>query len=92
MLDLALGYCGAGDCLFHPAHIEKPGGADALEVLIDLGRGRGMEWWTGRQIYEWKILRHGVIASSVQSVTLHAPRPLVQASLLLLRPRSRPRP
>jgi len=46
-----------------------------------------MEWWTSEQIYEWETLRRDVEAKfdSSGSFTLRAPRPLVQATLLVLK-------
>jgi hypothetical protein len=79
---------GVAHFLFHPAHILKPGVAEALTKLLDYGRAQRLEWWTNEQIYQWESLRRGVTATfdAPSAVTLHAPRPLSQATLLLLRP------
>ncbi len=79
---------GVAHFLFHPAHILKPGVADALTKLIDYGRTQRLEWWTNEQIYQWETLRRAVTATfdTASAVTLRAPRPLSQATLLLLRP------
>ena len=80
--------------LFHPAHVLKPGVGDALTRLIDYGRTKRLEWWTNEQIYQWESLRQGVTATfdTSSAVTLRAPRPLGQATLLLLRPGPEARP
>jgi hypothetical protein len=88
LLDSALRPHGVAHFLFHPAHILKPGVADALTKLLDYGRAQRLEWWTNEQVYQWESLRRGVTATfdAPSAVTLHAPRPLSQATLLLLRP------
>jgi hypothetical protein len=88
LLDSALRHHGVAHFLFHPAHILEPGVAEALTKLLDYGRTQRLEWWTNEQIYQWESLRRGVTATfdAPSAVTLHAPRPLTQATLLLLRP------
>ena len=88
LLDSALRHHGVAHFLFHPAHILKPGVAEALTRLVDYGRTQRLEWWTNEQIYQWESLRRGVTAvfDAPSAVTVHAPRPLSQATLLLLRP------
>jgi len=88
LLDSALRHHGVAHFLFHPAHILKPGVADALTRLLDYGRTQQLEWWKNEQIYQWESLRRGVTAAfdAPGAVTLHAPRPVAQATLLLLRP------
>jgi len=88
LLDSALRHHGVAHFLFHPAHILKPNVADTLTRLVDYGRTRRLEWWTNEQIYQWEILRRSLTAvfDTPSSMTLHAPRPLSQATLLLLRP------
>jgi peptidoglycan/xylan/chitin deacetylase (PgdA/CDA1 family) len=93
LFDSALRHHGAGHFLFHPAHIEKPGVADALSSLLELGRSHGVEWWTSKQIYEWEMLRRGVEAKfGADTLLLRAGKPLRQANLLLLRPGPGSRP
>ncbi len=94
LLDSAVRHHGVAHFLFHPAHILKPGVADALTKLLDYGRTKRLEWWKNEQIYEWEMLRRGVTATfdTASAATLHAPRPLSQATLLLLRPGSASRP
>jgi hypothetical protein len=88
LLDSAVRHHGVAHFLFHPAHILKPGVADALTRLLDYGRTQRLEWWTNEQIYQWECLRRGVTATfhTRCGVTFHAPRPLSQATVLLLRP------
>jgi hypothetical protein len=88
LLRSALRHHGVAHFLFHPAHILEPHVADALTTLLDYGRTQWLEWWTNEQIYQWETLRRGVTATfdAPSAVTLHAPRPLSQATLLLLRP------
>jgi hypothetical protein len=88
LLDSALRHHGVAHFLFHPAHILKPGVADALGDLLEYGRSQGLEWWTSQQIYRWEKLRRGVEASfgSPATITLHTGEPLEQATLLLLNP------
>lgn len=87
LLDSALRHHGVAHFLFHPAHIQKPNVADALCGLIDYGRARGLEWWTSEQIHQWEILRRDVEVrfDPSGSFTLRAPRPLQQATLLVLK-------
>ena len=87
LLDSALRHHGVAHFLFHPAHILKPGVADALAGLVDYGRARGLEWWTNRQICLWETARRGVTArfDSANGFTLQAATALPEATLLLLR-------
>jgi hypothetical protein len=94
LLDSALRHHGVAHFLFHPAHIQKPGVADALGGLIDYGRAQGLEWWTGEQICQWETQRREVEArfDASGSFTLRAPRPLQQATLLVLKSPQAQRP
>ena len=87
LLDSAARHHGVAHFLFHPAHILKPGVADALAGLVDYGRKQGLEWWTNRQIWQWEMARRGVEARfhSGNAFTLRATASLPQATLLLLR-------
>jgi len=86
LLDAALRHHGVAHFLFHPAHILKPGVADALNEVVSCGRERGLEWWTSEQIVAWETARRRVQArfEGGGAVTLRAPQPLPQASLLRL--------
>ena len=87
LLDSARRHHGVAHFLFHPAHILKPGVAEALRQLIDYGRSQNLEWWTNEQIFQWEDLRRGVRATfdSSSTVSLHTSRQLSQATVLLLR-------
>ncbi len=87
LVDSVVRQHGVAHFLFHPAHIQKPGVADALCALVDYGRAQGLEWWTSQQIYQWELLRRGVTATfdSSDGFTLQAPKPLREATLLILR-------
>jgi len=45
--------------LFHPAHIETAGVAEALIEAVDHARAAGMEWWTAVQVADWEEARLG---------------------------------
>lgn len=47
--------------LFHPAHFNKPAVAPALEEAVALGKERGLEWWTARQLSDWERARRETI-------------------------------
>jgi hypothetical protein len=55
---------GISHFLFHPAHIEKPGVADALAGVIRQGRERGAEWWTACEISRWERKRRQTLAKA----------------------------
>lgn len=94
LLDSALRHHGVAHFLFHPAHILKPGVADAIGDLIDYGRSQGLQWWTSEQIYRWEKLRRGVEArfESEGAIVLRAAEPLHGATLLVLSLPETPRP
>ncbi len=93
LLDSVLSHHGVAHFLFHPAHILKPGVADALRELVDYGRTQGLEWWTNEEIYEWEMGRRGVDVTlhARNRITFRAATPLSEATLLLLKPRPEPR-
>jgi hypothetical protein len=93
LLDSAFRRHGVAHFLFHPAHILKPTVADTICGLVDYGRTKGLQWWTGRRIVEWESVRRAVEArfDSPGRVTLLAPRPLAQATLLMLKSGKEPR-
>jgi len=57
LLTAALRHHGVLHLLFHPAHIEKPGVADALLMAVAKAKQQGLEWWTARQISAWERAR-----------------------------------
>lgn len=93
LVDCVLRHHGVAHFLFHPAHILKPNVADALCGVVDYGREQGLEWWTNGQIYQWEVLRRSVKAGfgSDSALTLRAPEPLPEATLLFLKPQPEPR-
>jgi len=60
LLDQAVAHGGLAHFLFHPAHIQKPGMADAMQTLVKEGRQRGMEWWTHAEVWHWEAARRSV--------------------------------
>jgi hypothetical protein len=94
LVDSALRHHGVAHFLFHPAHILKPGVADALAGVLDYGRAQGLEWWKNEQLFRWETARRGVQAKFDPAglVTLRAGEPLHEATLLVLRTRPQPRP
>ncbi len=57
MLDGVLRAHGVLHLLFHPAHIAKPGQADAFLESVATGRAAGLEWWTAAEINAWERAR-----------------------------------
>jgi peptidoglycan/xylan/chitin deacetylase (PgdA/CDA1 family) len=45
---------GVAHFLFHPAHVAKPGVADAMGHTIAFARQHGMQWWTSDRIGRWE--------------------------------------
>jgi len=76
--------------LFHPAHIEKPGVADALTEAINLGKDQGMEFWTARNINNWERARRSIKWQGWESTAagarccLSASREMKQATIMWL--------
>ena len=60
VLDQAVVHGGLAHFLFHPAHIQKSGIAEALQMLVMEGRKRGMEWWTHAEVWQWETARRSV--------------------------------
>lgn len=90
LIDSVLRQHGVAHFLFHPAHIQKEGVAETLSDLVRYGRTQGLEWWTNGQIHQWEIQRRGVRArfDSNRALTLDPEKPLHEATMLFLRPRS----
>ncbi len=51
---------GVAHFLFHPAHVAKPGVADAMGHAITFARQQGMPWWTSDRIGRWERGRRQV--------------------------------
>ena len=60
LLAVVLRHHGVLHLLFHPAHIEKPGVADALLNAVEKAKAQRLEWWTARQISAWERARRAV--------------------------------
>lgn len=60
LVDACLACHGIVHFVFHPAHIEKPGVAEALRELVAYGRERGVEWWSCERINAWERARRAV--------------------------------
>ncbi len=50
LLDATLRSHGIMHLLFHPAHIAKPGVADAILEAVSVSTAQGIEWWTAAQL------------------------------------------
>jgi len=94
-VEQAMRHHGVAHLLFHPAHIEEPGVADALRMVVNYGREHGLEWWTCAQINAWERARRCVRLESWQqrrkelTYCFNAERPLRDATLLFLNPRTK---
>lgn len=86
LIDGAARCHGIAHLLFHPAHILKPGVADALLETIARGAEAGMEWWTAREISAWERARRTARWASCASgcATLSTGEALPGATILLL--------
>ncbi|MHC1769272.1 MAG: hypothetical protein AB9869_34160 [Verrucomicrobiia bacterium] len=82
MLDQAVAQGGLVHFLFHPAHIQKPGIADALQRLVRDGRQRGMEWWTHAEVWQWETARRSVRLTEVAAVGKKLRAKVVSGQLL----------
>jgi hypothetical protein len=60
LVDACLAHHGILHLIFHPAHIEKPGVADALRALVAYGRERGLAWWPCDRINAWERARRTI--------------------------------
>lgn len=91
LLDAAARHHGILHLLFHPAHIDKPGVADAIVNAVRAGREQGLEWWTAREISAWEAARRQAVWSEEEGTgpTLTAPTALPGATLLYLAPPGR---
>lgn len=92
LVDAVLPHHGVAHFLFHPAHIQKPNVADSFSELVDYVRAQGLEWWTNEQIYRWEALRRSVETKfdARDKFTLHAAKPVQEATLLFLKSQQEP--
>jgi hypothetical protein len=93
LIDACLAHHGIVHLIFHPAHIAKPGVADALRELVTYGHKQGLEWWTCEQMNAWERARRrvgcrvsgvGSDAATPDTLTFSAAAPLSEATLLFL--------
>ena len=84
ILDAAVRFYGIAHFLFHPAHMRKPGVADALKAVVTEGKRRGMVWRTGRELVEWERARRA--AFWIDAETMVLPESLPGATVLTLDP------
>jgi hypothetical protein len=89
-MEAALRHHGILHLLFHPAHIAKPGVADAILTAVRATRAVGMAWWTAAQINAWERARRQAnwsdyqAANGATSVTLTSEADLPGATILWL--------
>ena len=77
---------GVAHFLFHPAHVAKPGVADAMGHLITFAQAQGLAWWTSDRIGRWERARRWVRLSAYDGrLQATAPEALRSATLLVLR-------
>lgn len=91
LLEAVLEQHGILHLLFHPAHIEKEGVAEALLNAVNLGKTRGLSWWTAQDIANWETARRKARWSSLPdgvSLTSSPDAPLSRATLLVLAPKA----
>lgn len=86
LVDRTRAHYGVAHFLFHPAHVFKPGIAQAMQDVVRYAQSQGMPWWTCRQINGWERARRSVRFLYTQdgSYILDAPGPLPRATLLQL--------
>ena len=84
ILDAAERFYGIAHFLFHPAHLRKPGVAEALKAVVAEGKRRGIVWRTGRELAEWERARRKAFWVSAEELEL--PEPLPGATVLTLDP------
>lgn len=92
LLDAVVRCHGVLHLLFHPAHIAKPGVADALKAAVEAAKARGLEWWTARRLNNWERARRAAHWSGFEAepgrarITLFAGTHLAGATILWLAP------
>lgn len=91
LLDAACRHHGVLHLLFHPAHIDKEGVAEALLEAVSRGRDCGLEWWTGARLSAWENARRQArwtdysVSGDEVGVTLQVGAGLEGATVLWLR-------
>ncbi|WP_395093006.1 hypothetical protein [Armatimonas sp.] len=84
ILDAATRFYGVAHFLFHPAHMRKPGVAEALKAVVAEGKRRGIVWRTGRELVTWERARRKAYWVSPEELAF--PEPLPGATVLTLDP------
>lgn len=90
LLAATIAHHGILHLLFHPAHIAKPGVADAIFLAVQQTQAAGIAWWTAAQINAWERARRTVTWSDYTTtgddarVTLTADAALPGATILWL--------
>jgi hypothetical protein len=87
LLDAIEKHHGVLHLLFHPAHIVKPGVADALLNSVSQAAARGMEWRTARWFNDWERARRKVEWQQIEAATATPGvllTPLSEATVLVL--------
>jgi hypothetical protein len=67
LMQAALRHHGIMHLLFHPAHIAKPGVADAIFTAVRATHAAGMAWWTAAEINAWERARREIAWSDYQA-------------------------
>jgi hypothetical protein len=76
---------GVAHLLFHPAHVAKPGVAEAMGRTISQAKELGMEWWTSDRVGRWERARRGTrLARRNGRLSAGGEQPLPGGTLLLL--------
>jgi hypothetical protein len=90
LMEAALRHHGIMHLLFHPAHIAKPGVADAIFTAARETTAAGMVWWTAAQINQWERARRQAkwqdyhVENGVGRATLASGAELLGATVLWL--------
>ena len=93
LLGAALRHHGIAHFLFHPAHVDRPGVAQAMREVVEAGKRNGMEWWTAQQINDWERARRSVSWADYKQeedslrISLSSLCRLPDATVMLLGPR-----
>ncbi|HEY8741883.1 MAG TPA: hypothetical protein VIU62_02210, partial [Chloroflexota bacterium] len=75
---------GVAHFLFHPAHVAKPGVAEAMSHLITFAQAQGLQWWTGDRIGQWERARRSVRLEVSRGILRAAAMEPVRAATLLV--------
>ncbi len=75
---------GVAHFLFHPAHVAKPGIADAMGHLITFAQAQGLQWWTSARIGRWEHARRGIRLGVSQGIVRATATDALRAATLLV--------